>query len=245
MMIKASEIKIDGTYHGACIVTQECFGVVKARRVFEDLYSALYEHVVVRSRDMVSKLLIRDTGCHDPYVNAALCSYSQSSGDLIGQYEIRRHDPAIFLGIIDHVKVNILTDRLIIKRAVAIRDAITPGAFNRRNIGRLKSHHVVFFTLKIGKVPHLDEHCSKTVDGRTNKLDTVILPLAVRIYEVKVFICDIVTARITNLAVNNGNLSVVTVIHEESYDRICGIESIALDAFRFEHLDECRIDERE
>ena len=217
--------------------------MIKSRSIFVDLHAGIDEHVVVRSRNAVCELLIGNSRSHYPYVDASLCSYLKSSSDLVRQNEIRRHDPAVFLRVVDHVEIYVLTDRFVIQRAVAVRNAITRCALHRLQLNGFKRHHVIFFMLQIGKVPHLNKHRGKALDSRSFKPYAVVFPVTERIYDVEVFICDVVSAGIAHLAVDDRDLSVVAVVHEKRKQRIRGIKRIALDAFRLQYPYEIMVDE--
>ena len=58
-------------------------------------------------------------------VDAAFGGECKSIGYAVVDYEIRRHDIYIILGVIYHLDVNITADTLVIHRAVVIRQDIS------------------------------------------------------------------------------------------------------------------------
>ena len=144
--------------------------------------------------------------------------------------------------VVNDIEIYILSDRLIIKRTVAVWNAVALNTGDWFDFEPFKRHLFRYLAFNISKVPHLNKHRRKTFYRRAFDPYTIILPMTVRIYNIEVFIRNIISARISDSAVNYGDLSVIPVIHKQLKQRISRVKSIALDSFRLEHLNELPAD---
>ena len=94
-----------------------------------------------------------------------------------------------------------------------------------------------------GRFPHLQKCCRKRSHRIPFQTDSRILPFSVRMCIIKILICQVITARISNFSVNHRNLSVITVIQEHIKSRKQWIEYPAGNPFRFQFSCKTQIDE--
>ena len=121
MVIQTSEIKIDSTAGCNLIIRHTLFCVAETRSKFIYLYAVSCKTVVVGSCNGIDQFLIRNSRSDDTHIHSALGCHGERAVHLIGNDQIGSHEPCVALGVTEHVHIYILSNLLIIQRAVCIR----------------------------------------------------------------------------------------------------------------------------
>ena len=77
-------------------------------------------------------------------------------------------------------------------------------------------------------IPHSKKACCETLYRITLKLNSCVLPVTIWVCYIKILICKIISTCKAYLAVNNGYLPVIPVIHKHIYNNFKWIEYTAL-----------------
>ena len=152
------------------------------------------------------------------------------------------------LGTLNNIKINIFSNPVVIKWTVSVRNniliiinslvAIVRG-FNIFDIIILR---LVCF---LNRVPHRKKQHCKSLNGIAGQFKTGILPLPIWVCYVKVLVSKIITSSESDLTVNYGNFSVITVIHEHVKCKLDWIEYTAVNAICTHFLDEILVKEED
>ena len=100
----------------------------------------------------------------------------------------------------------------------------------------------VIFILITDSIPHLQKCYCQGAYSLTLQTDTCILPLSVRMCEIKVFVGKIVTAGKSYFSIDHCDLAVIPVIQEHIQARSKRVEHSTVDSHLFHFLNEVCID---
>ena len=196
-------------------------------RVLVDLHAARGQLRIVAAGDRKDQLFIRDARRDDPHIHAPLGRQHQRPLHLVAQDQVGRGDVYIPLGAVDKVEVDILAHPLVVQRVVGVGQhsgSLPGGVADGRQIG-LDGRH--FF---LRRTPHLQKNQRQIAHGVALQPHAGVLPPAIGVGQVEVFVRQIVAAGVADLPVNDSDLAVVAVVHKDVQHRHDGVESPALDA---------------
>lgn len=164
-------------------------------------------------------------------VDSALGSKPEGMDQLIGDDEIGSDEPGIVFSALDNADINILPHLFVIHRAVRIwldERILLFGLI--MDSGKKGIKRLIVLIICPHRVPHLKKRHCHVSHGIPCDLHSGILPVAVGVRDVEVFICQVVAARIADKTVYDRELPVVAVIQKGIEAGCEGIEDSAADA---------------
>ena len=227
MQVQTAVIQVDGAHCSGLVVGHKLLGVDETGRVLVDLHAARGQPRIVAAGDRKDQLFIRDARRDDPHIHAPLGRQHQRPLHLVAQDQVGRGDVYIPLGAVDKVEVDILAHPLVVQRVVGVGQhsgSLPGGVADGRQIG-LDGRH--FF---LRRTPHLQKNQRQIAHGVALQPHAGVLPAAVGVGQVEVFVRQIVAAGVADLPVNDSDLAVVAVVHKDVQHRHDGVEHPALDA---------------
>ena len=243
MVVQAAIVHVDGSARGQHVVRHAHLAVAEARRVLKNAYAATDEVVVVRPRQAIHHLLVRDARRDNAHVNATTRGKPQGMLHLVGNDEVRGDKPGIVLRIFGNRDIDVLSHGVVVHRVVGVGLHKALGVRVGQDLRQVPPEHGVVHVTLSRCVPHLKESRGQVLHSRSHQLDAGILPMPVGVCEVEVLVGDVVAASKANMAVDHGNLAVVAVVKEEVEARHEGVEHLGLDALGLEALHEVGVDE--
>ena len=142
-------------------------------------------------------------------VHAALGREGQGAGHLAVDDQVGRHDVDIALGAVDDVQVDGLAHALVVKRIVAVGQH--EARLGRRGRNRRAQVRRVF-DLPLRDVPHLQKHQREAAHSGAAEHDGRVLPVAVDLLAVDVFVGQIDAAGKGRVSVDDDDLAVIAVV---------------------------------
>ena len=216
-MIKAPVIHIDSTDGRRIPITQHLLRMQKARGIFINPHTLTHQSGIIGSGHTVNDFFIRNTRGKYPYIHATFCRQSQLSRHLITDDQIRSCHIEAFLRRLDQVQVDILTHRLSVQWRIRIGLYIA-GCLLHISIFRtfLRCLQILFIIgIRLShNIPHFQKHHGKILYRSAGQLHTGILPVAVRMRDIKILICQIISTGESYFSVDDHDLTMVAVIHE-------------------------------
>ena len=147
------------------------------------------------------------------------------------------------LGVFDQIQVDVFADVFKIQRAVGVRLDIAFGAFDFFPGCEVFHINFVWGIGVFNSVPHFKKHQCERAHGGAFEADAGVLPIAVGMGDVEIFVGEVVAARVGHLSVDDREFAVITVVHENIEQRNHRVEIPALDPVASHALDETLIDE--
>ena len=211
MMIQAAVVEIDRADDGLAVVADENLRVDEARLVLIDLHAAVQKAAVIGVRQRKGDLLVRHVRQDELYLDAALRGVGQRRDHLIVDDEIRRHNVHIAVGAVDDVHIHHFADEIAVERTVAVGD--DEAGRRARRLGHIEIARIGFGSkVHLVVIPHLEEHQRQIPHGTAAQGDGRVLPMAVALRAVDVFVGKVDAAGEADLTVNDKDLAVVAVI---------------------------------
>ena len=242
MMIQTSVIQIYGSAGCHTIICHTHLCMTETRCPFVNTHSMLYQSMVKGACDIVDHLFIRNTRCNDPYIYPSLGCQTQSMGHFICDDQVRSHKPAIFFRFIHHTDIHFFTYLFMIHRTVRIgldkSCLLCLIICLNQKFGKIS----VIFILITDSIPHLQECYCQGTYSLPLQTDTCVLPLSIRMCEIKIFISKVVTAGKSYFSINYCDLAVIPVIQKHIQTRSKRIEHSAVDSHIFHFLNKVCID---
>ena len=152
------------------------------------------------------------------------------------------------LGTLNNIKINIFSDPVVIKWTVSVRDNILIIINSLVSVIRcLDIFNIIILWLVcfLNRVPHRKKQHCKSFNGIAGQLKTGIFPLTIWVCYVKVLVSKIITTCESDLTVNYGNFSVITVIHEHIKCKLNRIEYAAVNTIGTHFFDEILVKEED
>ena len=243
MMIQAPVVQIDRSAGRNGVIRDGHLAVAEARRILIDPHTVLHQSRVVGSGHGIDQLLVGNPRCYDPDIHAVFRSHAQHIVHLVRDNQIRRDEPGIFFRAAGNCGINTFPDMLALHRAVRVglHNAAFPGLIVV-NL-QIPAKVLVVDIISPDGIPHFKKCDRKAPHGVTLEPNARILPVSVRMCQVKVFIRKIVPACEPDLSVNDRDLSVIPVIQENVQARSERIEHAAFDSLLIHTPDKIRGDE--
>ena len=220
MVVKTAIVQIDGAYRGKRVVTQHLLGVDKPRCVLKNAHPVAHQPRVVGAGDPIDHFFVGNAGRYNPHIHPAQCRQAQLAVHFIADNQVRGGDIQLVRGAFDHIQVHVFGKRLVVHRAVGI------GLYKAIFRGRIGVYRQITLKLIVGiahRVPHFQKHSRQAFHCVPFQSHAGVFPIPVRVFEIEIFVCQIVSARKTDLAVNHGDFAVVAVVHkqvEKGNDRV-------------------------
>ena len=161
---------------------------------------------------------------------------------LIGDNEIRCGEVTVFFRLVENGNIHFLADLLVVHRAVPVWLNITPLFCPVVVIRQVFCKILIVCVVVAHGVPHFKECNGQRFDGVALKPYARVLPFAVRLFQVEISVGYVVTAGITDFAVNDGDFTVVAVVQKEIQARHKRVKYSALYTDRFQPVDKFHID---
>ena len=242
MMIQTSVIQVYGSAGCHTVICHTHLCMTETRCPFVDTHSMLYQSVVKGTCDIVDHFFIWNAGCNDSYIYPTLGSQTQSMCHFICDNQIWCHKPAIFFRFIHHTDIHLFAYLFMIHRTVCI--GLDKSCLLRliiclnQKFGKI----TVIFILITDSIPHLQEcHCQGT-DSLAFQTDACILPLSIRVCEIKILISKVVPSGKSYFSINHCDLAMIPVIQKHIQTRSKRIEHSAVDSHIFHFLNKVCID---
>lgn len=206
--VQTAVVQVDAAGDGGGIVADEGLGVNKAGGVFVDLDAAFDQFPVVGAGQGEDGFLVRAAGRHQLHVHAALGGKDQRRDHLMVDDQIGRHNVDIFLGAVKDVQIDRLADIVPIERAVSVWNDPAGGVHR----GRCRQIAGAVLHPTVLRVPHLQEHQREGADRLAGDTEGHVLPVAVGMGAVDIFVRQIDPAGEGAAAVHHQDFPVVAVV---------------------------------
>ena len=242
MMIQTSVIQVYGSAGCHTVICHTHLCMTEARRPLVDTHPMFHQSMVEGTGNIIDHFFIRNTRCNDPHIYPSLSSQAQGMCHFICDDQIWSHKPAVFFRFVRHTDIHFFAYLLIIHRAVCI------GLDKARLLCLIICTEqkfvkiTVIFIFVADSIPHLQEcHCQRT-DSLAFQTDACILPLSIRMCEIKILISKVVPSGKSYFSINHCNLAVIPVIQKHIQTRSKGVEYSAVDSNLFHLLDKICVD---
>ena len=229
MQVQAAVIQVDGPHRRNAVVHQPGLAVQKARRVAEDLDPALQKRREVAAGQLEGDLLVRDAGGVDAHVHPPLGRQGKRGLDLVVQDQVGRGDKQAVPRLVDQFQIGILRDALPVHRAVGVGLHQAVGGKGRGAVG-LRAEMLKLAVGGAVGVPELQEHDGKAPGRVAPQPDAGVPPVAEPLQLVDILVGQVGPAGKGGVAVNDHDLAVVAVVHDQVNHRHKGVEGQAVDA---------------
>ena len=246
LQIQTAEIHICRADDGGIVIGNEGLGMDKARGIFINADACFDKLAVIRARGEMDDALIEAARGDDADIDTALGRGAERGYHTVIDDEIGSHDVDVFSRFRDHLRIHVVGDVLIIERRIrkGKHEAIVflngAGCFPPR----IKGFDVIcdldvrLPSLGGHELPRFQKHQREAPRGVPLNANARILPMTERAFDIDVFVCDIQTARISDLAVDDDDLSVVAVVLNGVQDGDKTVKRGATDAVRSHFFDE-------
>ena len=201
-----------------------------------------YQSMIKGACNIVDHLFIRNTRCDNPYIYPTLGSQTQSMAHFICDDQVRCHKPAVFFRFIHHTDIHLFAYLFMVHRTVRIRLDKACLLCLIICLNQKSGKITVIFILITDSIPHLQECYCQGTYSLPLQTDTCILPLSIRMCEIKIFIGKIVTAGKSYFSIDHCDLAVIPIIQKYIQTRSKWIEHSAMDSHFFHFLNEVCID---
>ena len=206
--------------------------MTEARRILVNPHTSADQSRIVGPCLLVNQFLVRDPRGDDSHVNPSLRGAHHLPPHFVRNNQIRCHEIRVVLGRPEHIHVHLFTGRLIVERAVRIGLHIAVTLDPAGNLRQIFLH----IAIRVGvteQIPHFQKDQRKTAHGSALQTNSGILPEAIRLCYMKIFIRHIVTAGIGNFPVDHHDFPVIPVVDEDIEQREHRVEPDAVDARLF------------
>ena len=203
----------------------------EARRIFVDAHACAQQRRVIGARKAVYDFFVRHARRDDAHVHAPLCRRAQRRLHHVVDDKVGRKNIHIVPGLRQNINVNARAHGLAVQRRIAER--LHPSLARKRrgmvSMGAERVQRLVHGFRAVG-VPELQEHGCKIPRGFARHTHARILPMAVQLHGVDVFIRKVNASREHRVPVHVHDLAVVAVVHRQRKHRYKGVEHQRLDA---------------
>ena len=242
MMIQTSVIQIYGSAGCHTVICHTHLCMTETRCPFIDTHSMFYQSMVKGTCDIVDHLFIRNTRCDDPHIYPTLGSQTQRMAHFICDDQVRCHKPAVFFRFIHHTDIHLFAYLFMVHRTVRIRLDKACLLCLIICLNQKSGKITVIFILITDSIPHLQKCYCQGTYCLPLQTDTCILPLSIRMCEIKIFVGKVVTAGKSHFSIDHCDLAVIPVIQEHIQTRSKRVEHSAMDSHIFHFLNEVCID---
>ena len=240
MQIQTAVIHVDRSHNADLIVHQVTLCVNESRRILIDADTGTDQRLIIRTRQRIDHALVRDSRRHQPHIYATLCRHAECVLHLVINCQIRRENIHVILRLVQQFQVHILRQGLALKRRIAVRQHIAVCGERLRMVAVRQ----VFFAVVIGvveRIPQFQTHQRKAVRRLAVDPQTGILPVSEPFLLVDIFVRQVESTRIGNIAVDHRDLPVIPVVHHrrkrwseriKRHDVDAGIRKLLAELFR-------------
>ena len=183
---------------------------------------------------------------NDADIDTAFCRGAKCRDHAVIDDEIGGHDIHVLSCFGDHLRIYMIGNVFIVQRRICKGDhkaiIFLDGAGHI--LPRVKGI-VVIFDLDVrlpclggNELPSFQKHQCEAPSGISFDANAGILPMTKGAFDIDVFICDIQTACISDLAVDDEDLFVITIILDGVQNRNEAIERGTMNPFRFHFFGE-------
>ena len=229
MEIEAAVIHIGGAHNRHLIVRYEHLGVDKSGGVLIDFDAAPDQLGIIGTGHHMDIPFIRHMGCDDAHIDSALGGVDERSDHLIVQDQIGRRDIDIVMGPVDDLHIGSFRHIEVVQGAVAegLHKAIAGQVHGGTVPVKVRLHCG-------GELPHHQEHQREVPHRLSPEHHSGILPVSVLLIGVDVLVRQIESAAVADIAVNDGDLPVIPIVHRHIQMGAEGVEDSCADARLFQ-----------
>ena len=229
VQIKTAEIQIAGSHGGYRVIRDESLRMDEAFAVLINAHTGFDQLTVIGAGGHVHQLFVPAVGRDNPHVHPAFRRLGQRGNQKIIDNQIWRINIHIFLGVIDDLQIDLLTDIFRVGGAVAIglgqavvgigTGLIPPGVIPG-----------VVLLIPVAGVPQPQKHQGEAPGRFPLQHDGGVLPMSVFNNGVDVLVGQIDAAGKRHLTVDHGDLAVIPVVLQHGQNRPEGIKHRAENA---------------
>ena len=227
MQVEAAVVEVDGAHGGHAVVAQPGLGVQKARCVAVDAHARLQQVGKVAARQKIDRGFVGRARRIDAHIDAALGRQPQRGQQVVVQDQVGRADvqPPLRLG--DEVQVDVFGYRLAVGGAVGKRLHQAVGGLGGR-FGQQRGQ--VHRLLGVAGFPKRQKDVGKAARGGAFHPDGAVFPVAEPLELVDVLVGQVDAAGKGDARVDDGDLAVVAVVHDQVEHRHERVERERADA---------------
>ena len=228
MVHQTAVVKVNRPYHSKFIIGHHILAVDKSWRVLKDLNPCFHQIRVGSTGNNLNQLLIRNERSHDTDIHSPHSSILNILRQVVVNNQIRRGNVDIVRSLTDDILIDRFTNLTLINglRPAAIGN-VKPFAFDSFIFQMILVKVCDFPTVDI---PVHEKEPRQSLDRPTFQAHTAIFPVSKTNDMIDVLVSQIDTASIANLAVNDQNLAVVTIVIGYRHSRNHLVKLISLDA---------------
>ena len=228
MQEERSEIHVDRADNCGIVVRNDGFRVQEAGTVLVYFDARAVELLIVRARNHVDELLVRNARRQDADVHTRLRRDGQRGDHLVVEHEVRRCDIDVLACVVDDLEVGGLTDVQVVERRVG--EGLHPAVL--RQLDRREIAFEIRDLLARDVLPHLEKERGHIGRALAAQQYAGILPVAEAHLLVDVFIGEVDAAHIAGIAVDDHHLPVISVVEVGVERRNEAVEAHRADAER-------------
>ena len=209
MQLETAIVHVYRAHKGHLAVHQYALAMKQARREGVDLHSVAEQFAPVAFRHQIGKLMIGDTGHQQLRFHAAVRRHAQGTHHWLVNGQIRRGNGQRLPCAGDHLQKGVLSgvDGVVIRSVHKGLDKAFPLHTKTRPV------LVIFLVQRAAhSLPQVDKLTGQSPCALSGQPHAAILPIAETLHNIGVFVCQIGASGIRHLAVDTGDLPVVTVI---------------------------------
>ena len=212
MMVQTAVIQIDGAAGSHAVIRNTHLGVTKARGPLINPHTVFDQAGIERTGNAVDQFFIRNTRGNDPHIHTALGCQGQCLRHFIRNDQIRCHKPAVTLRLVCHADIHVFAHLFIVHGAVRIGLNKALLLCLIRNVRQISVQISIIRIVGPDGIPHLQKCYRQRTHRISFQADTRILPIAIRMRHIKIFVGQIITAGETDFSIYHRDFSMVTVI---------------------------------
>lgn len=251
---EGAEVEVDSATDAVIVVAEHVFGVDEARFVFIDFDAALDEGEVVGAGHEIDDFLVGNVRGDDFDVDALFGGEGKGVHDFAITNEIGSGDAEGFGGAVDEVEIDVFGDGLVVDgagagaidggEAAGVSGVLSAEGGLGFGLGLLRIWLRLLVWEEVVKgegsfameVPRREEEGEEVGDGGASEANTAVLPVAMEGFEVGIFVGEVDAAGVADLAVDDGDFAVVTVVMKAIDAGVKFVRGDAMNAESFEFV---------
>ena len=233
MQVQAAVIQIHRAHRGNAVIHQPGLGVQKARRVAVNFNACPQQMREIAPRQLVDRRLVRHAGRVDAHIDAALGRQPQTGQQVVVQNQVRRADVQPLLRLVDKLQIHVLRHSLAVHRGVG-KGLHQTVRFHRHGGGQIAAR--VQILVGVFCLPERQKDVCQARCAGAIQPDAAVLPVAEPHDFIDILVRQIHTARKGDLSVDDHDLAVVAVVHDQVQHWHTAVEAERSDAVGPHHL---------